>query len=142
MTSGKESSYQAEWMLLQNQYDSYEKFSLLIKLTNVVVTAYLLFALQVDFWAALVAATLWLQDGIWKTWQSRINARLLEVEAVLSSEYPDTAAPMQYNQRWLQLRPGMMGMVKEYLRNALAPTVAYPHMVLVVLSGLVGVCGV
>ena len=142
MNSGKDSNYQAEWTVLQNQYDNYEKWSLLIKLTSVVVTALLLAVFHAGLWAAIFASVLWLQDGIWKTYQSRINSRLLDVEAALNGTVPGAAGPMQYNQCWLAARPGVTGLVKEYLCSALAPTVAYPHVVLVGMGLLVGGWGV
>ncbi len=138
MTTDNRSSYQTEWSVLQNQFDSYEKFSLIIKLTNVIVTLLLLFALHAGLWAVMFAVLLWLQDGIWKTWQSRINRRLLEVENALNSELPDVTGPLQFNQSWLAARPGVAAMVKEYGRSALAPTVAYPHVLLVAISVWIG----
>ncbi|MFV0277761.1 MAG: hypothetical protein ACK5HY_11320 [Parahaliea sp.] len=113
MISGAGERYQSEWVLLQNQYDSYEKLSLLIKLVNIILAALLLLVWQAGLWAGAVVAILWLQDGIWKTYQSRINIRLLEVEAALASESSGAAAgPMQYNQRWLAVRPGVGGVDK------------------------------
>ncbi|MFV0277754.1 MAG: hypothetical protein ACK5HY_11285 [Parahaliea sp.] len=137
MSTGRESGYRTEWVLLQNQYDSYEKLSLLIKLSNIVITTLLLFVWHAGFWVVAVTAILWLQDGIWKTWQSRINTRLLEVEAALDDTASGAGGPLQYNQRWRVTRPGVAGLAKAYLRNAMAPTVAYPHVVLVALGVLV-----
>ncbi|MFV0477027.1 MAG: hypothetical protein ACK5ME_04225 [Parahaliea sp.] len=138
MSTDREGRYLAEWMLLQKQYDSYEKFSLLIKLTNIILVTWLLFVGHAGFWAAAVAAILWLQDGIWKTYQSRINTRLLVVEVALAEEpSANEAGPLQYNRSWLAMRHGVTGLLKEYLCHAMAPTVAYPHVLLIALTVLV-----
>ncbi len=73
-----------EWCLLQNQFDSYEKHSLYIKLLSVIVflTAGISNVLTIFVVSALVL--LWLQDAIWKTFQSRIEARLLQLERYIS----------------------------------------------------------
>ncbi|MEP1383716.1 MAG: hypothetical protein ABJK64_07955, partial [Paraglaciecola sp.] len=75
---------QQEWTTLQNQFDSYEKYSLLIKLFNVLVTCTLLFAFNAGCWAVLICAVLCLQDGIWKTFQSRMAERIETVESAIS----------------------------------------------------------
>lgn len=39
MSDGQLSILQQEWITLQNQFDSYEKYSLVIKLFNILVTS-------------------------------------------------------------------------------------------------------
>lgn len=126
------SSLHHEWLALQEQYDSYEKFSLLIKLVSVVLSCWLLFNLQLPIWTMLILAVLWMQDSIWKTFQNRISQRLLIIEHGLSE---DQSAPcMQFNSQWLASRLGGVGILLEYLKQALKPTVAFPHLV------MIGIC--
>ena len=133
--------YLQEWTTLQNQFDSYEKFSLLIKLLNISLCSLLLFYWQAGLWAVLVSGILWLQDAIWKTFQDRINQRLLTIEEALkqslTNEQTEEVLPMQFNQSWTLSRPSVNGLLNEYLAQGLKPTVAYPHLVLIILSLLI-----
>jgi hypothetical protein len=125
---------QNEWITLQTQYDSYEKCSLAIKLFSILVCCMLVFALDAGIGSLLVAAILWLQDGIWKTFQHRIGQRLEVVEQAIQ-DFPDHTSQMgmQFNLTWNQFRPGAIGLISEYIKQALKPTVAYPHVVLIAL---------
>ena len=128
----------AEWSLLQNQFDSYEKFSLLIKLANIGVLAAAYFTDHLSVFILCLLLILWLQDAIWKTFQSRIDTRLLQLEQYLSSEHPlekRDGKAYQFNSLYLKSRPGSIALVKEYLRQALRPTIAFPHLVLVLIVG-------
>ena len=73
-----------EWCLLQNQFDSYEKFGLLIKLASVFVLSSAMLVDRAGPMAACILIVLWLQDAIWKTFQSRIETRLLRLEVLLA----------------------------------------------------------
>jgi len=151
------SAFTKEWQLLQNQYDSYEKYSLLIKLFSV---ATLLFSLAVQLPTLLVTLlvmVIWLQEGIWKTFQARIEQRLITIEHSLQKQSLDKVKNIngttdtvgsretimetdnlplafQYNSEFLKQRPSTLGLIKEYMLNALRPTVAFPHAVLVLLA--------
>jgi hypothetical protein len=129
---------QSEWITLQNQFDSYEKCSLAIKLFSILICCILVFALDAGAWTLLVAAILWLQDGIWKTFQNRIGKRLEVVEQAIQDNphhLPEHLLQMgmQFNLAWAQSRPRAIGLVREYIQQSLKPTVAYPHVVLVFL---------
>jgi hypothetical protein len=129
---------QSEWITLQNQFDSYEKCSLVIKLFNILVCCILVFVLDTKLWPLAVVAILWLQDGIWKTFQNRIGRRLEVVERAIQgnpNHTPDNPSHMgmQFNLAWNQSRPHAVGLVSEYIKQALKPTVAYPHVVLMAL---------
>ena len=87
--------YEAEWCLLQNQFESYEKHSLYIKLSNIFLV---LFAATFNVSAVLTSLlllVLWIQDAIWKTFQSRIEPRLMKIEKGLRQE--DTDPAFQFN---------------------------------------------
>jgi hypothetical protein len=129
---------QSEWVTLQTQFDSYEKCSLAIKLFSILICCVLFFALNAGIWSLLVVAILWLQDGIWKTFQNRIGQRLEVVEQAIQEtphHVPDHISQMgmQFNLAWNQSRPGAIDLIGEYIKQALKPTVAYPHVVLIVL---------
>ena len=66
-----------EWQTLQNQFDSYEKYSLMIKLAAVLLTAIAMLTQLPILIAMALIGVLWLQDGIWKTFQWRFGRDLL-----------------------------------------------------------------
>lgn len=127
-----------EWITLQNQFDSYEKCSLAIKLTSIIICCILLFGLHTGLWATVIIGILWLQDGIWKTFQSRIAQRLEVVEQAIqqsrqNNQNDELVLGMQFNLAWVHSRPSAKGLVVEYVTQSLKPTVAYPHLALIVL---------
>ncbi|OZG70792.1 hypothetical protein BTA51_24180 [Hahella sp. CCB-MM4] len=119
-------------MLLQNQFDSYEKYSLIIKLANVAILSGAYLTQHISVFVIALLLVMWLQDAIWKTFQSRIETRLLQLEAGLQNE--SDAKAYQFNSEYLKTRPGTVGLVMEYLRQAARPTIAFPHVVLVLMS--------
>jgi len=131
-------SLASEWSLLQNQFDSYEKYSLLIKLSSIGILSAAYFTNHLSIFVLLLLFILWLQDAIWKTFQARIDARLLQLENYLSNEHAlenRDGIVFQFNSLYAQNRPGNVGLLKEYLRQSLRPTVAFPHIVLVAILG-------
>lgn len=132
------SNLAAEWSVLQNQFDSYEKHSLLIKLFSIGVLSTAYFTNHLSAFVLFLLLILWLQDAIWKTFQARIDARLLQLEDYLSSEHAlenRDGISFQFNSLYAQNRPSNVGLLKEYLRQSLRPTVAFPHIVLVAILG-------
>ncbi len=130
------SNLASEWSLLQNQFDSYEKHSLLIKLSSIGVLSTAYFTNHLSLFVLFLLLILWLQDAIWKTFQARIDTRPLQLENYLSNkpdlENSDDVA-FQFNSLYAQNRPGSVGLLKEYLGQSLRSTVAFPHIVLVTL---------
>lgn len=130
-----------EWVILQNQFDSYEKYSLIIKLAAISTVALAYFLHHVHLFMFLLILVFWLQDAIWKTFQSRIETRLLQLENYLSAEQNlergDTKA-YQFNSLWMENRPGTAGLIKDYFSQAKRPTVAFPYAVLLVGAFFVG----
>lgn len=124
-----------EWTTLQKQHEAYERSALLVKLLAVALVA-------AGSWLpptapaviAVLVLLLWTQEAIMKTWQSRVGARLLVVEAALGGQTSNEARPFQLHTQWQAARPGTLGMVLQYAKNALRPTVAFPYAVLLVLS--------
>ena len=125
-----------EWTTLQNQYDAYERSSLHIKLMAVLVLLVLWVTQTVSLIALSLLCVLWLQDAIWKTFQSRIETRLLRIETTLA-EFTDPSQSQgayQFNREFEKTRPSTLGLVTEYVKQACRPTVAYPHLVLLLLG--------
>ena len=124
-----QSDFTREWTVLQNQYDAYERTSLIIKLFTVAVFTVLSVLQAYGVLKIFVLLTLWLLDAIWKTFQSRIEDRLLAVEAALSDGL--TKGAMQFNQDFMRKRPSSIKLVQTYFTQALRPTIAFPYVVLV-----------
>lgn len=129
---------QSEWITLQTQFDSYEKCSLGIKLFSILTSCILVFALHAGLASLWVVVILWLQDAIWKTFQHRIGQRLEVVEQAIQdysigAQEQESKLGMQFNQAWNRSRPKAMSLVIEYLKQSLKPTVAYPHVILIIL---------
>lgn len=132
MTTSSE-QYQAwaqEWQVQQTQFDAYERMSLLIKLVSLLLVIIAFVMPEYSLGLAVVIAVVWLQDAIWKTYQSRIDDRLAVIEKALSQE-ATTDLPFQFNREFLATRPSQVGLMLSYLKQACRPTVAYPHVVLI-----------
>lgn len=126
----EQQKYKSEWCLLQNQFESYEKHSLYIKLLSILV---LLSFVALDIYNESVLFTLivlWMQDAIWKTFQSRIEPRLLQIEQNIREEKPD--AEFQFNSEYQKVSNKGLALIVEYARQAMRPTVAFPHVILII----------
>ena len=128
-----------EWVTLQTHHEQYEQSALLIKLAGVVLVAGG-WALSASGWGlAVLVAILWVQESIYRTSQSRLGERLLRVERFLKDN-PQPAPPaFQLHSEWLAGRPGLVGLLAEYAASASRPTVAFPHVVLMLLALVGGV---
>ena len=137
MSDQNKSMLSQEWLALQNQYEHHEHSSLLIKLVAVIVfAAGFMLTLNLTL-AALFVAVFWLQEGILRTFQARLGARILQVETGLyraQTEDQVACQPFQLHTEWLRTRPGSIGLVAEYIKNAARPTVAFPYLVLLLID--------
>lgn len=128
-----------EWVALQSHHEQYEQSALLIKLAGVVLAA-AGWVMVVNVWGlAMLLAILWLQEGIYRTSQSRLGERLLKVEQLLKGDSSNSAEAFQLHSEWLAGRAGLTGLLAEYAGSAVRPTVAFPHVVLIVLALAAGV---
>ncbi len=126
-------NFQNEWAILHGDIEKYERFSLFIKLFSVLICL-LSMAFPVDGWFAMpLILILWLQDGIWKTFQKRMEKRIVFVEQALQNTSGENISAFQFYSQWEDERQGAVGLIKEYLFNAAKPTVAYPYVPLVFL---------
>lgn len=123
--------FKTEWCLLQNQFDSYEKHSLYIKLLSIIVLLTAEISDVISIFIVLVLMVLWLQDAIWKTFQSRIEPRLLQIEKYISEEREESA--FQFNSEYYSVRLSGLSLINEYARQSMRPTVAFPHIVLILI---------
>lgn len=123
--------YESEWTLLQNQYDSYEKHSLYIKLISILVLVLCEITDTNSILIFGILLVLWLQDSIWKTFQSRIEPRLFQIEKNIRERAEDNA--FQFNSEYQAIESSGLGKIGEYLKQAMRPTVAFPHVVLIFL---------
>lgn len=123
--------FQTEWCLLQNQFDSYEKHSLYIKLLSIVVVLAVEMSGATSVFVVLVLVVLWLQDAIWKTFQSRIEPRLSQIEQYILEKSEESA--FQFNSEYQRVRLTGISLIGEYVRQSIRPTVAFPHIVLILI---------
>jgi hypothetical protein len=118
---------QQEWLALQAQHERYEGLALGVKGIAFAATV-----LVPDNGLALaLLALLWLQEAVLKTFQGRLGDRLLVVEAGLKAG--EGALAMQLHSEWLARRPRGTGLILQYLKSALRPTVALPYPLLMLL---------
>jgi len=64
VTSPLTDALQQEWVTLQNQYDSYEKFSMVIKLVRATLCSLVLFHDKLDFVIVVLCAVFWMLVAI------------------------------------------------------------------------------
>lgn len=145
MTQQTTAALQQEWCLLQNQYDSYEKMALVVKLSHLVLVSLVLSWHAPTLTLVFFSGLFWLTDAIWKTFQFRIEDRLLKLENALrptdlvvedtaendplsESQITNDTQPFQFNSEFLITRPSTLGLILNYVKNALRPTVALPHV--------------
>lgn len=121
-----------EWVALQHDYERYEGRALAIKLAAVLVF-FAGAALQLSPWlVCLMLLVLWLQEAIFKTYQSRLGDRLLQLEHQIAAwgRLGEASLPFQLHSNWLAYRRSTVGLLGEYLSMACRPTVAFPYVVL------------
>ncbi|WP_199611169.1 hypothetical protein [Flocculibacter collagenilyticus] len=130
----EQEALQKEWSLLQNQFDSYEKYSLMIKLLSISVLTAMYITHSLSVFSLLLLGIIWGQDAIWKTFQSRIEPRLLQIESSLVNCTDQTA--FQFNSEYQKSASTGLGLIGEYCRQAIRPTIAFPHVVLILLASV------
>ncbi len=121
-----------EWAILQPLYEHYERPALIIKLLAVALFGVGVAIDMQAHWLILLCLVMWMQEGIFKTYQARLGARLLRLEQWLAGD--PAAATLQVfhlHRDWAAQRGGSLGLMLEYLRSASRPTVAFPYALLV-----------
>lgn len=122
-----------EWITLQNNHERYESGGLLLKLAGVAIWGVGMAWERHEALVDLLVLILWVQEGVYRTFQARLGARILCVEALLGREEAEGGA-FQLHSEWLANRPGMAGLLVEYGKSALRPTVAFPYAALLLIG--------
>ena len=117
-----------EWLALQAQHERYEALALGVKLVAFVATV----VVSDNMLALSLLALLWLQEAVLKTFQGRLADRLLAIEPAIKTG--QEAPAMQLHSDWLATRPRGVGLIGQYLKSALRPTVALPYPLLMAVS--------
>lgn len=132
MSPTEVSPLQCEWIALQHDHEVHERTAVAIK-----VAAVVLCGLAAWIGMPLVASiplllVLWVIEAVARTVQARLGDRLLRIETLISEAAPDSAA-FRLHSEWLDGRPGLIGLLREYARAAGRPTVAFPYAPLLIL---------
>jgi len=126
-----------QWQTLHNSHEDYEHYALIIKLVAVSATLCIYIVSLSMIVSLLLIAALWLQEGIWKTFQSRTADAIMVIEdklAVTDHEKSDEAEqPYLLYKQWQDSRPNAKVLITEYVKNSLKPTVIYPYLPLLLL---------
>ena len=123
-----------EWKILQNNYEQYEKSTLLIKLTSIILYAIGRMLAPNVFLLSAIVFFLWLQESIFRTYQSRLGTRILHIEELLRQPIQAEGNAFQLHSEWLAKRKGFAGLMSEYAANAARPTVAFPYLALLLID--------
>ena len=131
---------QTEWATLQQDHERHERCAAGIKIAAVALTAgAALFGFPFEL-AAPLTAIVWVIEAMLRTVQGRLGQRLLKVETLIADGASEYAA-CQLHTEWQATRPGAVGLLMEYAKSALKPTVAFPHALLLVLLFVISLQG-
>ena len=120
-----------EWTTLQNNFERYEHGVLWLKLAAVLVFLMGAMVLIEPLLLTVLLLVVWLQEAIYKTFQNRLGARLQQLESwIAAPPGAEAGGAYQLHSAWLAQRMGLAGLLAEYAASALRPTVAFPHVVL------------
>lgn len=120
-----------EWITLQNNFERYETLALITKLAAFAVCIIFLISSISTFAGVFLVLLLWLQESVLKTFQGRFATRLTLIEQALNQTNDAPTPAMQFLTQWESQRPGSSELIKEYLSNALRPTIALPYPLLI-----------
>lgn len=126
-----------EWTSLQHAHEDYERSALWIKLAAVFVLAAGVALGVHELLIGVVLIVLWVQEGIYRTFQARLGERLQEVERLLRHGEPPEGSALQLHSNWLAQRSATNDLIGEYAASIRRPTVAFPHVPLLAIDVLV-----
>lgn len=130
----------AEWSLLHGQYQTFENYSLVIKLVAVTLVAQAFIFAHVGWGVLAVVLIFWFTEAVWKTFQARTEADLRFTEQQIDKFRRDgvghdsAESSFQVYSRWASNRPATTALIGQYISAAKQPTVALTYLLL---SGLV-----
>ncbi len=130
MTLKIDTALASEWQVLHNSHEKYEHFSLMIKLFAVAISSIAIIFSFSELLALSLLAILWLQEGIWKTFQARTSARIETIEhAIANIEINESKIEaFSFYSQWADNRPTTVALIISYINSALKPTVIYPYL--------------
>ncbi len=120
---------ETEWVILHESIEKYERPALALKLSAVLLTLAYLFTPLGTLWFLCLLLIVWLQEGIWRTSQARLEQRIQHVERAMHKPEGITE-PYQLYTNWQTYRGSSADLVSEYLANARRPTVAFPYLII------------
>ncbi|KGJ97058.1 hypothetical protein [Colwellia psychrerythraea] len=121
-----------QWQTLHNSHEDYEQYSLIIKLVSITIALFSIAFSLAAFVAIQLLAILWLQEGIWKTFQCRTANAIIAIEDKLALNEPErldeSTTPYLVYKEWQNNRPNTKALILEYVSNSFKPTVLYPYL--------------
>lgn len=132
MTTDSKQLLVEQWQTLHNNHETYENYALIIKLVATTITLFAFAFSVATFVTLLILATLWLQEGIWKTFQQRTANAIITIEDKLAQneveQKDESNEPYLLYKHWQVNRPNTKKLIAEYVSNSLKPTVMYPYL--------------
>ncbi len=128
-----------EYLFLQHCYEENDRSALWIKCISIVVFSALMIATAewpgpyLPLVAATVSGLFWLTEAIWKTFQSRLEERIIAIENYFQANGGELP-PLQIYSTWLRQRGGVVALLQEYAKSAIRPTIVVPYLLLIILS--------
>jgi hypothetical protein len=125
-----------QWQTLHNNHENYESYALIIKLFATVITLFALSFSIATTVTLLLLATIWLQEGIWKTYQQRTVNAIIAIEDKLAlnevEQTDELMKPYLVYKQFQTNRPAAKALIAEYISNSMKPTVIYPYIPLMI----------
>ena len=131
-SASQSSSIEHEWLALHRAFEAHERNALWIKLIAIVLCGGAVILSLNEYFVSTLVVTLWIQEAVIRTFQSRLGSRILRVEQLIRDNVPGGA--FQLHSEWLAQRKRGAAMLGEYAVNALRPTVAYPYIALILID--------
>lgn len=125
-----------EWQSLHDSHEKYEHFALVIKLFSIALTLIIIALAIPKLFALCLLAILWLQEGIWKTFQARASDRIESIEQAIARPQTDNSSieAFQFYSQWEKNRPTTLMLIICYIKNSLRPTVIFPYLPLMLIT--------
>ncbi len=138
----RQATLEREWHSLHNHYEQSERLALGIKLLAIVLCLVGFIASQSPILMVTLLLLLWLQESIWKTFQFRSEQRLLELEkawqnneqSLSMGENVTSNTSLSLYSQWAESKASIKARLAEYLFTAIRPTIAYPYVLLIIMT--------
>ncbi len=126
-----------QWQILHICHENYEQYALIIKLFAIACTVVAI-SLSVSLLLSLfLLSIVWLQEAIWKTYQSRLAQAIMLIEEKMTCKDAEDnnklEQPYLLYTQWQLKRPNNKQLIKEYIVNSIKPTVIYPYLPLILI---------